>query len=128
MAPTPRESIRADDIFIGGSRLQDKCHAGHPTNGPLDDFAGPTILCSRELPDDLIPPHDRGMNPEQTPQNPDSTRPASRNPAVENPAERTKTDEHEGATDDQVGDTTGPGVGYDQEPEQERNKGGVIPS
>jgi hypothetical protein len=45
-----------------------------------------------------------------------------------NPAERTRTDEHEGATDEQVGDRTGPGVGYDQEPVQERDKGGVIPS
>ena len=43
-----------------------------------------------------------------------------------NPEERTKTDEHEGATDEQVGDRTGPGVGYDQEPAQERDKGGVI--
>ena len=37
-------------------------------------------------------------------------------------------EEHEGAVDEQVGDTTGPGVGYDQEPEQQRDKGGVIPS
>jgi len=90
--------------------------------------AGPASLCSRELPARPITPHDRSMNPKLKPQNPDSTPPAERNPAVENPAERTKTDEHEGATDDQVGDTTGPGVGYDQEPEQERDKGGVIPS
>lgn len=55
-------------------------------------------------------------------------RPARRKPPSENTAERPKTDEHEGATDEQVGDTTGPGAGYDQEPEQERDKGGVIPS
>jgi hypothetical protein len=30
-----------------------------------------------------------------------------------------------GATDDAVGDRTGPAVGYDQEPEQEHDKGGV---
>jgi hypothetical protein len=34
-------------------------------------------------------------------------------------------DEHEGATDEKVGDRTGPGAGYDQEPEQEKDKGGV---
>ena len=28
-------------------------------------------------------------------------------------------DDHEGATEDKVGDRTGPGVGYDQEPEQD---------
>ena len=55
-------------------------------------------------------------------------RPARKKAPAENPAERTTTDEHEGATDEQVGDTTGPGVGYDQEPEQQRDKGGVIPS
>jgi hypothetical protein len=55
-------------------------------------------------------------------------RPVRRTPAPDNPAERTTTDEHEGATDEQVGDTTGPGVGYDQEPAQEKDKGGVIPS
>ena len=62
------------------------------------------------------------------PPNADPARPARKKTPPENPAERTKTDEHEGATDDQVGDTTGPGAGYDQEPEQERDKGGVIPS
>ena len=34
-------------------------------------------------------------------------------------------DEHEGATDADVGDLTGPGAGYDQEPEQEVDEGGV---
>ncbi len=57
---------------------------------------------------------------------PANTRPERQNPPTPNPAERTKTDEHEGATDEQVGDTAGPGVGYDQEPAQERDKGGVI--
>ena len=34
-------------------------------------------------------------------------------------------DGHEGATEDQVGDRTGPGVGYDQERRQEKDEGGV---
>ena len=34
----------------------------------------------------------------------------------------------EGATETQVGDRGGPGPGYDKEPEQERDKGGVTPS
>jgi hypothetical protein len=59
---------------------------------------------------------------------PSPARPARRKAPAGDPADRTKTDEHEGATDEQVGDTTGPGVGYDQEPEQEKDKGGVIPS
>ncbi|MEO6222229.1 MAG: hypothetical protein ABIP90_03195 [Vicinamibacterales bacterium] len=57
---------------------------------------------------------------------PSSPNPERQKPLTPNPAERTKTDEHEGATDAQVGDTAGPGVGYDQEPAQERDKGGVI--
>jgi hypothetical protein len=34
-------------------------------------------------------------------------------------------DEREGATDREVGDLTGPGAGYDNEPEQEKDRGGV---
>jgi hypothetical protein len=34
-------------------------------------------------------------------------------------------DEREGATDEQVGDRIGPGAGYDIEPEQEKDGGGV---
>lgn len=34
-------------------------------------------------------------------------------------------DEHEGATEEQVGDRGGPGVGFDQEPEREKDEGGV---
>ena len=41
-------------------------------------------------------------------------------------AERGGANEHEGATEDEVGDRTGPGAGYDQEPKQERDRGGVI--
>jgi hypothetical protein len=33
--------------------------------------------------------------------------------------------EREGATDRDVGDRTGPGAGYDNEPEQEPDRGGV---
>jgi hypothetical protein len=33
--------------------------------------------------------------------------------------------EHEGATEDEVGDRTGPGAGYDDEPAQEEDEGGV---
>jgi len=33
--------------------------------------------------------------------------------------------EHEGATETQVGDRGGPGVGFDQEPEREKDEGGV---
>jgi hypothetical protein len=72
---------------------------------------------------------DMSANPRtRRPANTNPSRPARKKPPTESSAERTKTDEHEGATDEQVGDTTGPGVGYDQEPEQERDKGGVIPS
>ena len=64
----------------------------------------------------------------QDPKNPDASKPRpSRNtpPDPDSPERTPTTDEHEGATDEQVGDTTGPGVGYDQEPVQERDKGGV---
>jgi hypothetical protein len=33
---------------------------------------------------------------------------------------------HEGATEEQVGDLGGPGAGYDQEPEEVTDKGGVV--
>lgn len=34
-------------------------------------------------------------------------------------------DDHEGGTERQVGDTAGPGAGYDDEPAQVKDKGGV---
>ena len=37
----------------------------------------------------------------------------------------TNGDEHEGATEQQVGDRGGPGVGFDQEPEKQKDEGGV---
>ena len=36
-----------------------------------------------------------------------------------------ESDEREGATEREVGDRTGPGAGYDNEPEQEKDPGGV---
>lgn len=33
--------------------------------------------------------------------------------------------EHEGAVETEIGDRTGPGAGYDDEPEQEQDGGGV---
>jgi hypothetical protein len=36
--------------------------------------------------------------------------------------------EHEGGTEEQVGDRTGPGAGYDKEPEQTDDPGGVTTS
>ena len=41
------------------------------------------------------------------------------------PATTDQDAEHEGATEQQVGDRGGPGVGFDQEPEREKNEGGV---
>jgi hypothetical protein len=44
---------------------------------------------------------------------------------VDPAGEREGAIEHEGATENEVGDRTGPGVGYDQEPEQTPDTGGV---
>ena len=38
---------------------------------------------------------------------------------------KTKPDAHEGGRETEVGDRTGPGAGYDDEPEQVKDKGGV---
>ena len=51
--------------------------------------------------------------------------------AVINKSPRVKTDpskagQREGATESKTGDRTGPGVGYDTEPEQVKDKGGVV--
>ncbi len=52
--------------------------------------------------------------------------------ALHHPAPKPKTlnkkprnTEHEGATEDRVGDRTGPEAGYDEEPEKVRDRGGV---
>lgn len=34
-------------------------------------------------------------------------------------------DDHEGATEDNIGDRTGPAAGYDEEPAQVKDRGGV---
>ena len=47
-------------------------------------------------------------------------------PTTDRDVEHERAGEHEGATENEVGDRTGPGVGYDQEPVQERDKGGVV--
>jgi hypothetical protein len=36
--------------------------------------------------------------------------------------------EHEGATEDEVGDRTGPGAGFDDEPAKVKDRGGVAES
>jgi hypothetical protein len=46
-------------------------------------------------------------------------------PGNESDAATPAQDGREGATDKEVGDRTGPGAGYDLEPEQERDRGGV---
>jgi hypothetical protein len=49
----------------------------------------------------------------------------AREPRNESGAKTPAQDGREGATDKEVGDRTGPGAGYDMEPEQERDRGGV---
>lgn len=81
-------------------------------------------MCSPGLPGGWAGVRIGPMSPK--PKTPGASKPQVRKtPPAQNPAERTTTEEHEGATDAQVGDTTGPGAGYDQEPVQERDKGGV---
>jgi hypothetical protein len=43
-------------------------------------------------------------------------------------SDREQEPEHEGSTEKQVGDRSGPGAGYDQEPEQTEDQGGVAGS
>ena len=74
------------------------------------------------------------------PHTPDSApRPSQERPIADSPADDRVVDpsgevdgdtsepdsEPLGATEEQVGDRTGPGAGYDQEPRQEKDKGGV---
>ncbi len=44
------------------------------------------------------------------------------------PERRPVPEDHEGATEGRVGDRTGPGAGYDDEPEKVRDRGGVADS
>lgn len=56
------------------------------------------------------------------PRSPDRPKPA---PPESGPADDPSAEEREGATEREVGDRTGPGAGYDNEPEQEKDRGGV---
>jgi hypothetical protein len=58
---------------------------------------------------------------------PDNINPATKKPDPD-PVIGQESDDRIGATDDQVGDRTGPGAGYDQEPKRQKDKGGVAPS
>jgi hypothetical protein len=62
----------------------------------------------------------RGNREEQLPVMP--KRPVSTPPVP--PADE-HAEEHEGATEEDIGDLGGPGAGYDNEPEQEKDPGGV---
>jgi hypothetical protein len=57
----------------------------------------------------------------------DAAEPSTEAPKVP-PVDGQKIDDHTGATDAQVGDRTGPGAGFDQEPKQDQDKSGVAPS
>jgi hypothetical protein len=46
-------------------------------------------------------------------------------PTPEPPRDPPDADDREGATERDVGDRVGPGAGYDNEPEQEPDRGGV---
>ena len=66
---------------------------------------------------------------QERPQNESSARDRVIDPAGELDGDTSEPNsEPIGATEDEVGDRTGPGAGYDQEPRQEKDKGGVIPS
>ncbi len=45
---------------------------------------------------------------------------------IDDVTDHDQAEDHEGATEEQVGDRTGPGAGYDEDPEQEKNEGGVV--
>lgn len=49
-------------------------------------------------------------------------------PPIEPPVATPESEGHEGATDEAVGDRTGPGAGFDNEPKKIKDKGGVAPS
>jgi hypothetical protein len=66
-----------------------------------------------------------GVGTTETPPNkPGQYRDPHRHPGAPEPG----SDEHEGGTEHNIGDRRGPGVGYDQEPRQERDEGGVAES
>ena len=61
------------------------------------------------------------QEPRQPPQSTDRKERASRHADV-------APDDHEGATEDEVGDRGGPGAGFDESPEQDPDRGGVAES
>ena len=66
--------------------------------------------------------------PDRAERGPHPSRPTDATGAV--PAQRDRRSEanppeHEGAAETEIGDRTGPGAGYDDEPEQEKDRGGV---
>ncbi len=67
---------------------------------------------------------DERVNPPEVPPTDVPDVPDTDVPDPEAP-ERANPDVHEGAKGDQVSDRVGPGVGYDQEPEKVKDKGGV---
>jgi hypothetical protein len=68
--------------------------------------------------DPKTPSNDPERHADVTPVRPRQTDRGTARPAA-------KDWEHEGATEDEVGDRTGPGAGYDEEPAQEEDEGGV---
>jgi hypothetical protein len=59
-------------------------------------------------------------------QPPTPARPADSHPQPTPAPDLTEVDvEHEGGTEDEIGELTGPGAGYDDEPEQVDDQGGV---
>ena len=56
---------------------------------------------------------------------PDKDKPREPGEAVPDKGEEP---EHEGATEEKIGDRTGPGAGFDDEPAKVKDKGGVAPS
>ena len=63
--------------------------------------------------------------PKTPPTRPDTVTRRKNPPPIRAPDRPKPDNEHEGATDDHVSDRTGPGAGYDKEPEKVRDKGGV---
>lgn len=66
--------------------------------------------------------------PDRAERRPGRARPADATTGTPAPAARhseAHPPEHEGAAETEIGDRTGPGAGYDDEPEQEKDRGGV---
>ena len=71
-------------------------------------------------------PSERARTPPGPPRGGNTTSDQADGATGKNDSTTERHDEHEGATEDEVGDRTGPGAGYDQEPDQERDTGGVV--